>query len=532
MAKKSVQISLATKFRVVFVGAVLLIIAAALVVPWYFMELLAQQGVQDTGDELTRLGLNEYVRTHNKPTVGDKAGMTEELFTDSPTEGRKGPVFIRLSADHKPDPPVDLDSTQHDAVQAFAANPSQVSAVVPTEDRGRTVYRCFRAVRVDARCTKCHSDDVSEERLRFQPGRLAGVIDVTMPDRASGPIVWWTRGAFAAGFVLAAMLAFILLTLITQRLVLRPIRRLRKVADRAADGDLVARSVLRTGDEFERLGESFNEMLSAISDQHAKLRAANRALDLRLNEMAESNVALFQANKVKTEFLANISHELRTPLNSIIGFADLLRESDDERIGRYGTNIAGSARDLLNMINNLLDLAKIEAGKAEVKPDKVSVAETCHALAALMKPLADKQHLTLITRIPEALPIVVTDGGKLQQILYNLLANAVKFTPPGGTVTVSARTETAARAGEDHQEVLVSVADTGPGIAETDQQLIFEKFYQADTSLTRQAGGTGLGLAISKELANLLGGRLSVTSSPGHGVEFIFALPVNTTRRQ
>src|ERR1035437_8178831 len=207
------------------------------------------------------------------------------------------------------------------------------------------------------------------------------MVDLTLPETtASTPMLWWTRGAFIVGGTLGALLAFILFAIITQRLVLRPVRQLRQVADKVTEGDMGVRSKIKTGDELQRLGESFNEMLEAIDEQHQRLQDANRALDLKLSELAEANVTLFQANKVKNEFLANVSHELRTPLNSIIGFADLLADSEDARIGRYGGNISSAAKNLLSMINDLLDIAKIEAGKTDVRMDKVSVTDICNNL--------------------------------------------------------------------------------------------------------------------------------------------------------
>jgi signal transduction histidine kinase len=346
------------------------------------------------------------------------------------------------------------------------------------------------------------------------------------------PMLWWTRGAFIAGGALAALLAFILFGIITQRLVLRPVRQLRQVADKVTEGDMGVRSRIKTGDELQRLGESFNEMLEAIDEQHQKLQNANRALDLRLSELAEANVTLFQANKVKNEFLANVSHELRTPLNSIIGFADLLAENQDARVGRYGGNICSAAKNLLSMINDLLDIAKIEAGKTDVRMDKVSVTDICNNLMGLMQPLAEKKQLTLKWQVDPNLPIVVTDATKLQQILYNLLSNAVKFTPAGGEVAVTDKHELVEKDGKTAGEVTVSVADTGPGIAEADQQHIFDKFYQVDRTLTKESSGTGLGLSIAKELATLLGGKLTFNSSPGHGSTFILRIPVEPAGSQ
>jgi len=527
MAKRVVKISLATKFRVLFGTAVVGIIAAALVVPWYFMELLAEQVVQRLGSELTLMRLTEFQREHPQAAASDHLA---QIYTQAkPAEPRRGPTVIKLSASYKADRP--LDSAALSALKDFIRNDNQELALRKSDDEsGRTVFRSFRAIRMQGSCfsSSCHGPS-SELRLQFSPGQLVGLIDMTIPAAmASSSLVLATRIAFGIGMLLAGLTAFVLFTVLAHRLILRPVSDLKSLADQVAEGDLTVRSRLRTRDELQRLGESFNEMLDAIVRQHDQLAAANRALDLKLNELAEANVTLFQANRVKSEFLANVSHELRTPLNSIIGFADLLGESDDDRIRRYGRNIATSAKNLLAMINDILDLAKIEAGKADIRWDKVSIADTCQTLSALMKPLADKKQLALVEEIATDLPLVVTDAGKFQQILYNLLSNAVKFTPAGGRVTLSASV-TGDR--DDNRQVTVSVADTGPGIAEADQQRIFDKFYQGDRSLTKEATGTGLGLAIARELTNLLGARLSLKSSPGTGATFIVSLPIQPPER-
>ena len=352
------------------------------------------------------------------------------------------------------------------------------------------------------------------------------MIDVSFPP-APGALVWWTRGIFAVGGVLAALLAFAILYSIARRTILVPLGSLHELAEGVAEGDLTQRSSLTTGDEFERLGQRFNEMLEAIQTQQTQLRQANRALDLRLSEMAESNVALYEANRIKNEFLANVSHELRTPLNSIIGFAELLAESDDEKRRRHATHILTSARMLLRIINDLLDLAKIEAGKTDLRLERVSVRDLCETLGQLVRPMADKKRLAMEVETAADLPMLRTDPGKVQQVLYNLLSNAIKFTPPGGSVKLSAAGVALGDAPIAGGGVAVAVADTGPGIPIADQQLIFEKFRRLDDTITRTHGGAGLGLGIARELANLLGGRLTLESEPGHGATFTLLLPLN-----
>lgn len=524
MAKRKVKISLATKFRLLFGVAVVCVIASALAVPWYFTELLGEQGLERPAMELARLRLNEWVREHPRSAEAARKSRIASLYTADPEyQQLKGPVFVRIETALKPG---QADRPTLKAIRALSQNPDQMLAVIKQDDeQGQTIYRCFRPVRVEATCAGCHNQSMARPDLRFQPDQLVAMIDVWQPpSAATGTLVWLTRGAFLIGALVAGVLAMVIFSLITQRLVLRPVGMLTSVADKVAEGDLTTRSTISTYDELQRMGESFNQMLAAIQDQHDRLTSANKALDVKLHELAEANVTLFQANKVKSEFLANVSHELRTPLNSIIGFADLLAGWTDERVQRYSGNISLAAKNLLSMINDMLDLAKIEAGKAVVRLDKFSVSDTCQTLMALMRPLADKKQLDLKSAVAADLPIVVSDVGKVQQILYNLLSNAIKFTPAGGAVTLRASMEPAPKTGP--AEVVLAVEDTGPGIPEADQPLIFEKFYQAGKTLTKESTGTGLGLAISRELANLLGGRLTFKSTPGHGAVFTLALPV------
>ena len=231
-------------------------------------------------------------------------------------------------------------------------------------------------------------------------------------------------------------------------------------------------------------------------------------------------------NRLKSDFLATMSHELRTPLNSIIGFSEVLSGSEqiNERQRRYAQNIQSSGKMLLSMINDILDLAKIESGKMEVRSEDFSLRDVCEALTGLARPIAERKNINLECRLDEAIPLLRQDPGKLRQILYNLLSNAIKFTPEGGRVTVSART--------DGRFAVIEVEDTGIGIAEEDREKIFEKFRQAGGPgaehgvLTREHQGTGLGLSIVRELTKLLGGDVVLQSQPGQGSTFTVRIPL------
>ena len=245
---------------------------------------------------------------------------------------------------------------------------------------------------------------------------------------------------------------------------------------------------------------------------------------MRVDQLAEKNLALFESNKLKSEFLTNVSHELRTPMNAIIGFAEILQEQiateKDKKKSRYVTNVLESGKMLLGIINDLLDLAKAEAGKMEAQWEKCSIQEIVSVLVNLIRPLADEKKLKLKFTVDKSLGLVETDPGKLQQILFNLINNAVKFTPQRGRVEIKAE-----KAGASHAKL--SVADTGPGIAPEDQAKIFEKFLQLDGSMTREHAGAGLGLAIVKELTDILGGQITVASQPQQGAIFTVVLPIS-----
>ncbi|MCK4999357.1 MAG: HAMP domain-containing histidine kinase, partial [Anaerohalosphaera sp.] len=268
--------------------------------------------------------------------------------------------------------------------------------------------------------------------------------------------------------------------------------------------------------------DAFNHMLDGLQESQEKLRQANVQLDTKISQLSDRNIELFKANKLKSEFLANMSHEFRTPLNAILGFAQLLREravENPEKSQRYAENIISSGRNLLNMINDLLDLAKAEAGKMELHIDRISIQDMCQNLVTFFLPMISEKNIKLELSVSDDVPVVQTDSGKVQQILYNLLSNAVKFTDDNGSIELSSILL-------DDKTVRISVADTGCGISEENLEKVFEKFRQLDGSITRQGTGTGLGLAICKELAELVAGTVSAQSEMGRGAVFHLDIPI------
>ncbi len=245
-----------------------------------------------------------------------------------------------------------------------------------------------------------------------------------------------------------------------------------------------------------------------------------RELGLRAaKEMAE------MASRAKTEFLANMSHELRTPLNAIIGFTEIMKMEllgpmGNQQYFGYASDIHDSARHLLGLINDILDVSKIEAGKAALIEEEVALDRVFDSVIRLIRERAQRAEVKLVTNIQELLPAVCADERKMKQILINLLSNAVKFTPPGGRCELSARIESSG-------DLSIAVADTGIGIAAQDIARVMEPFGQVDSRMSRRFSGTGLGLPLSRSLAEMHGGSLTLESEPGKGTTVTVRLPAS-----
>ena len=268
-----------------------------------------------------------------------------------------------------------------------------------------------------------------------------------------------------------------------------------------------------------------NEELQAQSEelqaQSEELQAQTEELQAQKAELEEKTRQVQEADRLKSEFLANMSHELRTPLNAILGYSDILltvlKDRVEHRMYQNLDRIRISAQSLLGLINDLLDLSKIEAGKVEIIPRECDVARIVEETFNLIRPQADAKGLALKAEVAPDLPVLVCDPTRLQQVLTNLVGNAVKFTERG---SVTVRVD---REGE--QALRFQVADTGIGIPPEQIPYIFDAFRQANGSLTRRYGGTGLGLNIARRLVELMGGRIGVESEPGKGSVFTFTLP-------
>ncbi len=551
---RQLEISLAAKCQLLFGAAVVLIIGAALAVPWQRMEQLTNQLNERSARTLTDYAVAEHVgryidRSASRPwTAGGRPAV---VAVHSPTtqslgdEGFIAPRLILAGSGRHAGP---MTAFEKKAVSRLRERDRDWHHSAYETDSGAKRYRLAR---IELGCARCHASDSTAnvnitaiatpettrtettptettptERIPAEPtpapAPVIGIVSVDIPSQIETNQMLLNRVFMLAAGLLAGTLAIVVFYLITTRLILQPVRVLQETAEKVSEGNLNIRSDINTGDEFQQLSETFNVMLTNLQAGEDQLRAINKSLDLKLGQMEEANSALYESNRLKSEFLANVSHELRTPLNSILGFADLLKDPatvDAPKVSRYVQNILTSGRNLLDLINDLLDLAKIEAGRMEVRSEPLSVSDLFEGLTSLLKPLTESKSLSIIASVSTDVPIIQTDPAKLQQVLYNFLSNAIKFSPPGGRIELTAEHDPA-------EAVRISVTDRGPGIPPDKHEVIFEKFRQADSSVTRMHSGTGLGLAISKELTALLGGHIGLKSEVGAGSTFWIVLPI------
>ncbi len=314
----------------------------------------------------------------------------------------------------------------------------------------------------------------------------------------------WVMGA---GLIAAVAASYIL-----ARRMVQPIVELQGGAAKIAGGDLSTRIGIATGDEVEALAHEFNRM----ADQ---LQGYTTGLEQRVHE---KTAELEMANRHKSEFLANMSHELRTPLNAIIGFSEVLKEKMFGELNakqlEYVRDIYGSGQHLLSLINDILDLSKVEAGRMELNVHDFPVRAAVHNCCTLIRERALRKRLRLESHVFEDVGIWCADERKFKQVLLNLLSNAVKFTPSGGQVRLVVRVE--------GDTLVVAVSDTGVGVSPEDQERIFRSFQQlggSDDEIRQE--GSGLGLALSRRLVERHGGTLTVESVPGRGATFIARFP-------
>lgn len=347
---------------------------------------------------------------------------------------------------------------------------------------------------------------------------------------SSDNAAWTTVNGIVVGGIIVVYVVFLLAFYIRSAF-----RKLQQSEENLKAANL---ALERINEELVTKTELLQQSEEELQSQQDELKNSNAELEEKAQLLTEKNQAVEEArkaiatqvrelelaNKYKSEFLANMSHELRTPLNSILVLAEVLRDNKPGSLTKdqvkYANVIVNAGNDLLTLINDILDLSKIESGKLEIQNETVAIAEILRDVSALFDEIAAKKKMKFNIAVDKRLPgQLFTDKVRVEQVLKNLLSNAFKFTPDGGSVSINVVP------GEMGEEVSFRVTDTGIGIAADKQKLIFAAFQQADGSTSRKYGGTGLGLPISQELAALLGGNITLTSETGKGSTFTLSIP-------
>jgi signal transduction histidine kinase len=535
-----------------------LVVLLTLSFTWYGRETdkLVEDRIKTLSEELVRAGWQKLhieklaviePRSKREGEINPDKVMYDTLAQSSLEMGRDFewhallPISAQqLPAGYRAEEYIPKDNEEKQLVQEWFSSYSQRPAVNQqesdtwkpptysrpnTDQQGRRVYQYYEPMYADQSCIFCH------QRLGAVPknrkvGELMAVVRVTIDDQETVNALVKNRAGLWIAAIVVGFLSMFSLWAVVRYVIVKPVTHLRDVANAVREGDIDQRASIRTGDEFEELAAAFNRMLRQLLSQQSELRHVNNELDDRLDDLAQANMKLYEMNRLKSDFLATVSHELRTPLNSILGFSDVLSGINalDDKQKRYVGNIQRSGRMLLEMINDILDLAKMESGKMEVRPSEFKIGPLVAAQCDMARPLAEKKNIDLECQSPVNLPNVHQDPAKVQQILNNLLSNAIKFTPEGGRIVVST-------SGDPAGDIRLTVSDTGIGISPDEQQLVFEKFRQASSALsdgdamTREHSGTGLGLSIVRELCRLLGGDVSLESELGKGSTFTVRLP-------
>ncbi len=405
------------------------------------------------------------------------------------------------------------------SVQSGATDPARLGFVPPGEDQATLAQieqRNSQLSEVMTRVTSIDRDgndtstslELVQEEAEPLATNLKGLADTLMAEAqaATDALIVQNRSSSAASqnLFIAVAIAFIILALLLGYIlswsIVGPIRRMQARLAAIASGDFSGHVEVDNRDELGALATNLNRMNDELG---------------RLYEAVET------ASRHKSEFLASMSHELRTPLNAIIGFSQVLKERMFGELNaaqaEYVDDILSSGEHLLNLINDILDLAKVEAGRMELQPTRFDLPGLLENAMTMVRERATREGVSLSTATDPSVGLLEGDERKVKQILFNLLSNAVKFTPEGGQVTLAAIA--------DDGQVEISVRDTGVGISAEDQVRIFEEFYQVGLGTMQE--GTGLGLALTRRLVELHHGRLSVESEPGVGSTFTVRLPLH-----
>jgi len=433
------------------------------------------------------------------------------------------------------------DLFEAEVLEKFRGDEALTSYWELTKDEGRRYFRYITPMRIDESCLECHGEPVGELDISGYPkegmkiGDLAGAISITMPTNIQDQAIVFNMFWQCITFTLLIIVCVLAIYYFVNRRVTNPIEHLEQAVKQVGKGNLdINLEYFNAAEELEDLAYHFDSMAKQLKELYSdlehkveertiELEKANEQLQIKQAQLEKVNALLKEDSQYKTDFLAMVSHELRTPLTAIIVFSEILLkkknfvDSEEEQI--LG-EIKENSEVLLYMINNILDLARIETGKKLLKIETLDLVDVINNVESVVRPLAHRNDINLTTGVDRGVRLIQGDYEKVRRIIENLAGNAIKFTPAGGNVSIRAALA------EEPGYIKIMVQDDGIGISQENQAHIFEKFVQVDSSSSRRFNGSGLGLALAKEFTELHGGTITVESELNQGSTFVVYLPI------
>lgn len=459
-------------------------------------------------------------------------------FTNSTDAGIR---FVRENPRSSDDYPDEFES---DALRAFGSGENEYYAVVTQQ--GKTSFRYLAVLEMEGSCLSCHGepagvmDETGFPREGMKLGDVAGAISIDFP-LADYQMESEHRAILSIVLFVALLLAFgVVSALLMQRWVGVPMRKMISAARQIGDGAFDCPVVVNGPTELESLAANLDEMRiqmknsyerleSAVASRTEDLERANLELEHRQQEISAINCQLMTANEqleregeYKSIFLSTMSHELRAPLVAIVSHANKWLRLADKKNSEdiyVMKRIAESGQTLLKMTNDILDAARIDAGRFELEMQELDVFDLANEIDSVVAPIARDEGILFSINVEGNPPLIRSDASAISKILINLLSNAIKFTDANGFVRATLAVDV------DRSELVIAVADTGIGVSENDLEIIFERFRQADASISRRFGGSGLGLSLVKDMVRLLDGTIELSSEVGKGSKFVIAVP-------
>lgn len=475
-------------------------------------------------------GTNTYNRLHYS-LVGKSIGKLFEQKTN---------YVIRFTS-FNPRNNADLpDSFELDSLVQFTEDDSLIELYKVTKYKEKDTFRYMTPIHAEESCLDCHGTPIGEldplgyPKEGWKVGELIGAISLVMPIELYTERIQSNVTLQVAYIFVLTLLIVLLFYFAMSKLVTKPIAQLKTAVEHVQTGNLdtsfdnsIAQGEIRDlSDHFnlmtKKLKSLYNDLEKKVELRTIDLAQAKKILEVQRVQLEEANRRLREDNQYKSGFLAIMSHELRTPLTSIIAFAEVLEKRSSSKAGKEQQiiqEIKVNSQILLRMINDILEMARIEAGKKELVLEPLDLVDVINVVVQVVKPLTERKNIKFSSSVHRDVPLITGDAESFRRIVENLTSNAIKFTPEGGEIKIWVTYD------QNQNEVLIHVQDNGIGICKEDQPYIFEKFVQSDSSIHRQHNGSGLGLALIKELIELHGGWIRVESEANKGSLFIVGIP-------